>query len=478
MGLEQKVYEYIETNKQKFIDASDKLWDFAELQFVEHQSAALLSGLLEEAGFQVERGLADMPTCFVATYGQGKPVIGILGEFDALTGLSQVADLPEKKELVPGGAGHGCGHNAFGSGTVYAAIAVKHFMQEQGLQGTIKYFGCPAEEVGGGKAFMVRAGLFDGVDAAMTWHPWSYNGYLRTGSLANVNINVKFHGIGAHAGATPHLGRSALDAVELTNVGVNYLREHIVPGARVHYSYLNAGGKNPNVVQPEAEASYIIRAPKMSQVEDILERVKKIIQGASLMTETTFDYQVVAMYSDYLANKTICDCFYRHLQEVIPQTVYTDEEKAYAHKFKMTVPPSQLDTFRDQLKELTEGYPEYDVDALFNEKDIMDIIAPSIHMYASSDVGNVSWVVPTSHFGIVMDAVGTPAHSWQRVAQGKSSIAHKGMLNATKVLAMSCLDFFENPALVDQAKADWEKELGGRTYKSLLDDNLKPQPRT
>lgn len=478
MGLEQEVYAYIDREKQPFLDAADKLWDFAELQFVEYQSSELLSGMLEKAGFTVERGLADMPTCFVATYGQGKPVIGILGEYDALTGLSQVADLPEKKALVPNGAGHGCGHNSFGASTVFAAIAVKHFLEEKGLTGTIKFFGCPAEEVGGGKAFMVRAGLFDGVDAAMCWHPWSYNGYLRTGSLANVNINVKFHGIGAHAGASPHLGRSALDAVELMNVGVNYLREHIVPGARVHYSYLNAGGKNPNVVQPEAEASYIIRAPKMAQVEDILERVKKIAQGAALMTETTMEHQVVAMYSEYLANKTICGCFYKHLQEVIPQTVYTDEEKAYAHQFKMTVPASQLDTFRDQLKELTEGYEGYDVDKLFDEKDIMDIIAPTIHMYASSDVGNVSWVVPTSHFGIVLDAVGTPAHSWQRVAQGKSSIAHKGMVNATKVLTMSCLDFFEDPTLAAQAKADWEKELNGRTYKSLLDDDLKPAPRT
>ncbi len=477
MGLEQEVYKYIDDHKEKFLEASDKLWDYAELQFVEHQSAALLSGLLEEAGFQVERGLAGMETCFVGTFGQGKPVIGILGEYDALTGLSQKADVAEKCALIPGGAGHGCGHNAFGASTVFAAIAVKKFMEEKGLKGTVKYFGCPAEEVGGGKAFMVRAGLFDGVDAAMCWHPWSYNGYLRTGSLANVNITIKFHGIGAHAGATPHLGRSALDAVELTNVGVNYLREHIVPGARVHYAYLNAGGKNPNVVQPEAEASYIIRAPKMAQVEEILERVKKIAQGAALMTETTTEHKVVAMYSEYLANDTICNCFYRHLQEVIPNTTYTEEEKAYAHQFKMTVSPSQMDTFRDQLKELTAGNPNYDVDALFDDKDIMDILVPSIHMYASSDVGNVSWVVPTSHFGVVIDAVGTPAHSWQRVAQGKSSIAHKGMIHATKVLAMSCLDFFVNPTLADQAKEDWKKELAGRTYKSLLADDLKPGPQ-
>ena len=240
MGLEHEVYAYIETHKQKFIDASDKLWDFAELQFVEHQSAQLLSNLLEEAGFEVQRGLAGMETCFVATFGEGNPVIGILGEYDALAGLSQKADVAEKTPLVPGGAGHGCGHNGFGASTVFAAIAVKHFMEEKGLKGTVKYFGCPAEEGGSGKVYMIRAGLFDGVDAAMTWHPWFCNGYLKSGSLANVNINVKFHGIGSHAAASPYLGRSALDAMELMNVGVNYLREHIIPTARVHYAYLNA----------------------------------------------------------------------------------------------------------------------------------------------------------------------------------------------------------------------------------------------
>jgi len=478
MQYKNEVYEYIESHKQPFLDASDKLWEFAELQFVEHQSADLLSGLLEEAGFTVERGLADMPTCFIGSWGSGKPVIGIVGEFDALTGLNQVADLPEKQYTEFGAPGHGCGHNLFGASTVMAAIATKHFMEKNGLSGTIKYFGCPAEECGSGKAFMVRAGLFKDVDVAMAWHVWSFNGYLRTGSLANVNINIKFHGIGTHAGAYPHLGRSALDAVELTNVGINYLREHVIPSARIHYAYLDAGGKNPNVVQPEAECSYIIRAPKMAQVEEILERVKKIAQGAALMTETTMEHEVVAMYSDYIANKTICSLFYKYLNDVIPTIEYTDEEKAYAHKFKETVPASQMETFKEQLKELTAGHEGYDVDKLFAEKDIFDFVAPTIRQYASSDLGNVSWVVPTAHFGVVVDAVGTPGHSWQRVAQGKSSIAHKGMLAAVKVLTMSALEFFSDPALVEQAHADFKEQMGDQVYRSLIPDNVLPTPRT
>ena len=472
LGLEQEVYKYIDDHKEKFLEASDKLWDYAELQFVEHQSAALLSGLLEEAGFQVERGLAGMETCFVGTFGQGKPVIGILGEYDALTGLSQKADVAEKCALVPGGAGHGCGHNGFGASTVFAAIAVKKFMEEKGLKGTVKYFGCPAEEGGGGKVYMIRAGLFQDVDAAMTWHPWFCNGYLKTGSLANAHLNVKFHGIGSHAAASPYLGRSALDAMELMNVGINYLREHMIPTARIHYAYLNAGGKAANVVQSESEGSYVIRAPKISQVTDLIKRVEKIAQGAALMTETSVEYKVVGSYADYRANKTICDAFYRHLKEVIPQD-YTDEEKAYARKFKQTITPVQMDTVKDQLRELVAGHPEYDVDKLF-EEDIMNIVAPAIRMYGSSDVGDVSWVVPTSHFGVVVDAMGTPGHSWQRVAQGKSSIAHKGMVAATKVLAMSVLDFLENPELVTAAKADFEKEMGGDTYQLLLPEDIQP----
>ena len=286
MNNKQNIIDYLEQNQEKFAKISDKIWNNPEIRFELRESADALINALANEGFEIERNIAEMEDAFIATYGSGSPVIGFLGEYDALSNLSQIADSVEKKPIEEGACGHGCGHHALGTGSMAAALAVKQYMLDNNIKGTVKFFGCPAEESGSGKAFMARAGVFKGVDSMITWHPWTENEIWGTSSLANFQIYFNFKGKSSHAAASPHQGRSALDAAELMNVGVNYLREHIIQEARVHYAYLDAGGKSPNVVQPASSLLYFIRAPKSQQVKEIYDRIVKIAQGAALMTET------------------------------------------------------------------------------------------------------------------------------------------------------------------------------------------------
>ena len=292
MDMENKVRqirELVEAKREKFARVSDEVWAVPELYFHETKSAAILIKALKEEGFEVQEGVDGIPTAFIGTWGSGKPVIGILGEFDALPSLSQEAGCWEHKEIVKGGPGHGCGHNALGAGAMAAAVAAKDYMEKNGLSGTIRYYGCPAEEAGWGKMFLARDGYFDDLDACYTWHPGVGNMVQGTSSLANMCAFFTFKGRTSHAAASPHLGRSALDACELMNVGVNYLREHVIPEARIHYAYQDVGGAAPNVVQDHAQLKYFIRAPKITQVKEIGERVKDIARGAALMTGTEVD---------------------------------------------------------------------------------------------------------------------------------------------------------------------------------------------
>ncbi|MFJ7512608.1 M20 family metallopeptidase [Peribacillus simplex] len=460
MSYHETISNIIEQKREKLIELSDKIWGFCETKYEEFQSADLLCTTLEEEGFQVKRQAGDIETAFVGSYGSGKPVIAILGEYDALSGLSQKAGVAAKEAIVEGGNGHGCGHNLLGSGSLAAAIAIRHYMEQTGLKGTVRYYGCPAEEGGGGKAHMARAGLFDDVDVAFTWHPWDENLAYNARMLATSQVYFKFKGLSTHASFSPHLGRSALDAVELMNVGANFLREHIIPDARLHYAITNTGGSAPNVVQAEAEVLYKIRAPKMRQVSEISERIFNVARGAALMTGTQVDIQFDGASADLIPNITLGSLMHNHFKQIGAES-YTQEEIDFSKSFQATFSEEEKKAIRNKKgKELSDKINEY----LFEP----DFIA------ASTDVGDVSWIVPTGQIYVTTCAFGTQPHSWQLVAQGRSSIAHKGMLLAGKVIAASAIETMQNPELIEKAKAEHKKQLGGEVYQSLIPLGVKP----
>ncbi|MBQ2250486.1 MAG: amidohydrolase, partial [Lachnospiraceae bacterium] len=325
----QIAWNEIDNTAAEILEASDIIWDCAETAFLEIKSMKVLCDLLRKEGFEVEEGIADVPTAFKGTFGSGKPVIGFLGEYDALSGLNQVAGIAEKQAFNSGAPGHGCGHNMLGTAALSAAMGVKKYLQETGKSGTVIFFGCPGEEGGSGKAFMAKGGAFEGLDAAITWHPGDNNRADTGSSLANYQVAYKFYGTSAHAGGAPHLGRSALDALELMNMGVQFLREHVIPEARIHYAITNTGGYSPNVVQPYAEVLYLIRAPRNAQVEEIYQRVNKIAEGAAHMTETRVEIDFVKGCSNLISNKVIAKKLWENLHE-IGSPEYTEEEMALA----------------------------------------------------------------------------------------------------------------------------------------------------
>lgn len=458
----QIVSEVIEQKRQQFIDVSDRIWEYSETKYEEVRSAEVLSVALEAESFQVERNAGGIETALVGSYGEGKPIIAFLGEYDALSGLSQKAGLAEKDPIVNGGNGHGCGHNLLGAGSLAAAVAVRHYMEKTGLKGTVRYYGCPAEEGGGGKAHMVRAGLFDDVDIAFTWHPWDENLAYNNRMLATCQMYFKFTGVSSHASFSPHMGRSALDAVELMNVGANFLREHMIPEARLHYAITNAGGSAPNVVQAEAEVLYKIRAPRSHQVSELLERVCDIARGAALMTQTNLEMQFDAASSDLIPNITLGTLMHQSFLEFGGES-YTEEEMAFAKAIQATFSEEEKRVIQKQEGKVLS----VKVNAYSEEPGFIP---------ASTDVGDVSWVVPTGQIYVTTCAFGTPFHSWQLVAQGKSSIAHKGMLLAGKVMAASALTAMKNPEWIEKAKAEHQRQLDGEVYKSLIPVGTKPAP--
>lgn len=468
------IASYIEEKRALFIDVNDRIWDTPETAFQEYRSMDILCEALQNEGFEVEKGIAGIDTAFRARFGSGKPVIGILGEFDALAGLSQMAGSAEKKELAAGGNGHGCGHNSLGAGSLAAAVAVKEYLQENRKTGTVIYFGCPGEEGGSGKVFMAREGVFDELDIALTWHPSNVNVVLPTQTLANYQISYKFYGVSAHAAAHPHHGRSALDAVELMNVGVNFLREHMIPEARIHYAITNTGGYSPNVVQAEAEVLYLIRSPKTAEVQELYERVNKIAEGAALMTETRCERVFIKACSDVVANDTLDRMIHENMMQIgAPQ--YDTEELRFAAAIVKSIAQKSPD-FEEVAKLLGETGEK-----LLKEnkgKYIYDIVFPFIDTVkaspSSTDVGDVSYICPIGKMFTATGAGGTPAHSWQFVAQGKSSIAHKGMLLAGKVLAATAVDLLESPGLVEEAKKELETRLGGKKYQCPIPQGVKP----
>lgn len=469
----------IDREREPICAASDAVWEHPETAFQEFASTEILCDLLEKEGFQVERNVAGIATAFSGTFGHGKPVMGILGEFDALSGLSQEEGLAEKKAIVDGEPGHGCGHNLLGAGSVAAAVAVKEYLEKNGKEGTVIFYGCPGEEGGSGKSFMARDGVFDELDFAVTWHPYDMNLVWVGSSLANYQIFYRFYGVSSHAAACPELGRSGLDAVSLMNTGVQYLREHVIQEARIHYAVTNTGGYSPNVVQPYAEVLYLIRAPKNGQVKEIFERINDIARGAALMTGTRMEYQFVKACSNLVDNTTMQEVMQKNL-ETIEREPYTEEEREFAAKIAATYGGQKMDLEAVRAKYEKSGRATAEqIYAPFANAELNDFVAPladvEILLAGSTDVGDVSWICPTAQVYTVTEAAGTPGHSWQEVAQGKSSIAHKGMLFAGKVMAATAIDLLESPETVQAAKVELERRLGGGKYEAPIPEGVRPQ---
>ncbi len=426
-----------------------KIWQFAEVGYQETRSSALLQEQLRAAGFSVEAGVADIPTAFVASWGSGKPVIAILGEYDALPGLSQDA-VPTRKILLDGGPGHGCGHHLFGTASAAAAIAVKEWLTKQGKGGTIRFFGTPAEEGGGAKVYMVRAGLFRDVDAVVAWHPGDGNQVSRSTSLANISAKFRFHGLSAHAAAAPEQGRSALDGVEAMNTMVNLMREHVPQETRIHYIITN-GGKAPNVVPDFAEVYYYARHSDMRILDGIWTRLVDAGKGAALGTGTRVEMELVNSVYNILPNDYLADLAQQALDRV-GGVRYTPDERQFAETIRAT---------------LTGAVPPLGTE----EKVLPAEVGVSS---GSTDVGDVSWVVPTVQVSTATWVPGTPAHSWQAVAAGGMSIGEKGMMVAAKAMALTTVELFSDPRHLTAARAELEKRLAGFVYRSRIGDRKPP----
>jgi aminobenzoyl-glutamate utilization protein B len=471
---------YIDGIAGMLADVSDRIWDYAETAFEEHKSAALLKKALADAGFAVKDSEGGIDTAFSASFGHGKPVIGILGEYDALSGLSQKPGSlrQEKRGGDDNGNGHGCGHNMFGAGSLGAALAVKKYIEGNALAGTVKYFGCPGEEGGSGKAFMAREGVFAGLDAVFAWHPMAVNAVMNMRFLANYQVHYKFRGRAAHAASAPHLGRSALDAVELMNVGVNFLREHVIQEARIHYAITDSGGFSPNVVQPAANVLYLIRAPTMPLVEDIYMRVNKIAEGAAMMTETDVEIDFIKACADVVPNRTLSRLLHANFT-ALGLPVYTDAEHRFASgiaKDSGRTPGSELSMFVDMSRESAKEQAKRLADRTFCDITLpYDADAPEPLLAASSDVGDVSWHAPTAQMAVACYALGTMEHSWQLVAQGKSAPAHKGLVLAAKAIAGACADVLDDPRIAEEARRELDGRLGGQPYRSAIPPEVLPR---
>ena len=411
---------------------------------------------LEKEGFSVTVGLAGLKTAFSATWGSGKPVIGFLGEYDALPGLSQKAGVAEKTPIEENGNGHGCGHNLLGVGALMGAVGYKHYLESEGKSGTVIYFGCPAEEGGSGKTFMAREGCFNQLDAALSWHPADINMMPPGPVLANDSIRYSFLGKASHAAAAPEAGRSALDALELMNIGVQFLREHMPSSARIHYAITDTGGISPNIVQSHASALYQIRAPYAPELASLYERVNNIAKGAALMTDTQVEIKFLKGTSNTLLIPALDELMYRNMCE-IPNPVSRAKDMDFAFEIVKT-----------QKDPATIGDSAFDIKPKPWNK------AGNIPLPGSSDVGAVSWVCPVTQCGTSTWPKGTAAHSWQAVACGKSDFAHRGMLYAGEIIAATAVDIYQNPEVIETAWKQLREKTGGLPYNCPIPKEITP----
>lgn len=465
MNDRQDLWQKVEDEKQRLIEMSDRVWGMPEVCYTEERSMAEHKAELLHHGFRVTEGIAGIPTSVIGEAGEGGPVIAFMGEYDALPGLSQEAGASEHSPIEAGGHGHGCGHNLLGAGALLAAVALKNYLAENKIPGRVRYYGCPAEEGGAAKAFMVRAGAFDDADVAISWHPYSFWEVAPALSLANTRADFIFTGRASHAAAAPHLGRSALDAVELMNVGVNYMREHMPSDARIHYALLDAGGIAPNVVQAHARVRYSIRAMDLQTMLSLVNRVNKIAQGSAMMTETRMEMKIVSAVSNTLGNKPLEQALYRTMQELgAPE--FDDQDRDYARKIRATLSSEEISSVYNVI-----GMPETDAPLA---EFLVPLDQPHKPQIGSTDIGDVSWVVPTVQVHAPTVAIGTPFHTWQVVAQGKSPAAHKAMVHVAKAMAATGLAVLSDPVLMADAKAALAAQTARTPYISPLSEGVEP----
>ena len=450
--FETEILQSIDDRAAIYEKTASQIWSLAELGYQEHQSSGLLQTLLQEAGFNIVPGVADIPTAFTATFGSGKPIIGVLGEFDALPGISQAA-IPAKKAYTGSDNGHACGHHLFGTASAAAAIAVKEWLVKSGQSGTIRFYGTPAEEGGAGKVYMARAGLFDDVDVVLHWHPGDGNSSNPSSSLANMSAKFRFYGQAAHAAAAPHRGRSALDGVEAMNYMVNLMREHTTEPTRIHY-VITKGGEAPNVIPAFAEVFYYVRHPDREEVRDLFNRLINAAEGAALGTDTRMEYELIHGSYNVLPNVTLARIMHNNLTKV-GGVKYDPEEATFAEQLIPTLHRDNIDlASAERVQPFDDTYVVYP---------------------ASTDVGDVSWQAPTTGLRTATWVPGTPAHSWQAVAAGGMSIGHKGMLNAAKVLSLTAVDLLQHPEKCTAARKEFEDRIGPSfVYKALLGDREPP----
>jgi aminobenzoyl-glutamate utilization protein B len=459
------VWDLVDRKTEVFAELANQVWETPETCYMETESAAAHREMLEAQGFRITDAVANIPTAMMGEAGSGGPVIAFLGEYDALAGLSQKAGAAEHDPLIAGANGHGCGHNLLGSASLLAATALKDWLEKSGTPGRVRYYGCPAEEGGAAKAFMVRDGAFSDVDIAISWHPSNFAGVQRETSLANCRIDFTFTGRAAHAAAVPELGRSALDAVELMSVGVNYMREHMPSECRIHYAILDAGGISPNVVQAHAKVRYVVRAADLAGLFALIERVKKVAEGAALMTETKVEAVTLAGVSNLVVNTPLMDTM-QDIWESMGPPAFDAADIEFAERIRATLTPEDVAASWAQERLEQRDIP------------LADFILPAHNevrqMGGSTDVGDVSWVVPTVQaYGATL-AIGTQLHTWQVVAQGKSALAHKGMASVAKVMAATGLAAMTSEQLREAAWADLKRRHKGQEYKSPIPAQAEP----
>ena len=473
--MKESALETVDHSAWELNELSDRIWEAPETCYTEYTAARLQKAFLQEHGFTVESSLGDIPTAFSGSFGSGRPFIGILGEFDALSGLSQEAGVTEQRPVESGGNGHGCGHHLLGTASIGAALAVKQYLEASGQSGTVIYYGCPAEEGGAGKGFLARDGIFDELDCAVTWHPGDLNRTATTSSLANIVARYRFHGKAAHAAGAPHLGRSALDAVTLMNVGAQFLREHIVQEARLHYAVTDTGGVSPNVVQADAEVLYMMRAPQIDQCREIFERVHDIARGAALMTGTEMEEIFVKATSNIVPNIAIEEVLQKNLEE-IPLPEFTEEDLDFAASFADTVSPKggSLKKALKYVKPEQAMKLEKHIGEPYYGTFVLPMSSNEEASPGSSDVGDVSMVTPTAQINTATWAAETPGHSWQIVAQGKGDIAHKAQLFAAKVMAGAVIDLLNQPEVIEKAKEELDYRRGHQPFVSPIPKGVRP----
>jgi len=451
-SYKKEAFSWIENNREVLEQTAKKIWEFAELALLEFQSSELLADFIEDNGFIVERGVADMPTAFVASYGTGSPVIGILGEYDALPGLSQEVGNPEKAPVTIGAPGHGCGHNIFGVASMAAAIAIKEIMVKYNIQGTVKFFGCPAEETVEGKVYMAKAGVFDDLDLCFDWHPSSKNRVGLGTSNALNNFEVKYYGQTAHSAGDPWNGRSALDAIELMNSGINFMREHVKPTVRIHYVIPDAG-LAPNVVPDYARAWYYVRGKDREEVESVYSRVLKVAEGAALMTGTKHEIFLFTGVYNYLKNHEVAKLLYKNLELVGPPE-FTEQEQEYAKLMQ-----GNFDKKEDGMSITIEPFEE----------------PQGYWGGGSTDAADVSWITPTASLNTACSPLNIPGHSWGIVASSGFSTGMKGMITAAKVIAASGIESLLDGSVIERAQNEFKEKTNDFVYKSAIPLDQKPR---